>query len=109
MVHKTIHPTDNTDIWDTLHVSIPTNYQHPAVHLQAQIMMQQISVQDAEHINTDTAAITAYPRADDSPALLIWQLPCPNTKIPKAAGITVNGRHTESSLTTTHTDTYTAK
>ena len=62
MVHKTIHPTDNTDIWGTLHVSIPTNYQHPAVHLQAQIMMQQIPIQDAEHINTDTTAITAYPR-----------------------------------------------
>ena len=56
----------------------------------------------------DTAAITAYPRTEDSPALLIWQLSCPNNKIPKAAGTQVNGRYTESSLTTTHTDTYTA-
>ena len=105
MVLKTNHPTDNTDVWGTLNVSIPDNYQHPAVHLQAQTMMQQISIQDAEHITTDTPAVTAYPRTDNSPALLIWQLPCPNAKIPKAVGIQVTGRHTEFSSTITHTDT----
>jgi hypothetical protein len=86
MVCTTIHPTDTTDVWGSIQISIPTNYYHPAVHLQAQVMMHQISPQDADHINTDTAAITAYPRTEDSPALLIWQLSCPNNKIPKAAG-----------------------
>ena len=56
--------------------------------------MQQITIQDADIINTGTPAVTAYPSTDKSSALLIWQPPCLDDKIPKAVGISVSGRHT---------------
>ena len=108
MVHKPVSPTDSTDVWGKLTVVLPATYPHPAVHLQAQTMMQQISIQDADYINTATPAVTAYPRTDNSPAILIWQLPDPNDKIPKAAGIPVPGWRKKTSLTTLPTATCTA-
>ena len=92
MVYKPIFPTDSTDMWGKLTIALPATYPHPAVHLQAQTMMQQISIQDADYINTDTPAVTAYSRTDNFPAILIWQLSDPNDKIPKAIGIPVPGR-----------------
>ena len=105
MVLKSIHPTDSTDVWGTLTVGIPANYQHPAVHLQAQTTMQKISIQDAENLITNTPADTAYPRPDNSPALLIWQLPGLNGKVLKAVEAQVSGRHTKFPSTTTLTNT----
>jgi hypothetical protein len=93
MVHKLISRGNLT-------VVIPANYHHSAVHLQAQTTMQQISIQDADIINTDTPAVTSYPRTDNSPALIIWQLPGSDDKIPKAVGISVSGRRTEPPSTT---------
>jgi hypothetical protein len=98
MVYKSIFPTDSIDVRGKLTIALPANYPQSAVHLQAQTMMQQVSIQDADYINTAIPAITAYPSTDNSPTILIWNLPDPNDKIPKVAGILVPGRRKKSPL-----------